>query len=349
VALVHLLGVSATPRAPRGGAPEDLAHQAVAGALDDAGLAAAEVDGVAIAAADRSFVAAAEAALGSARRAYNCRCGLGPVALDSAWKAVSAGVGEVVVCIGFDRRGPAVAADDGRLEAQAAAAREFLQHSGAEERHLAQVAAKNRRHAAEVPGSSIRAASAEEVLASETLLWPLRRMMVAPPAEGAAAVVLAGPAPGARRGPKAPVVRASVMLDASSNGSAESSRAARLAYFAAGIGPEDIDLAEVEDPTPVEEIAAYEGLEFAPEGAAAELVDSGFTALGGVLPVNASGGALCHGFSRGTGGIRQLVELSLQLRGRAGRRQVPGARVGLALSGGPATPGGPTGLTIVSV
>lgn len=349
VALVHLLGVSATPRAPRGGAPEDLARQAVVGALDDAGLSAAAVDGVAIAAADRSFVAGAEAVLGSTRRAYNCHCGLGPVALDSAWKAVSAGVGDVVVCVGFDRRAAgAPADDDGRLEAQAAAAREFLQHSGAEERHLAQVAAKNRRHGAEVPGSSMKAASAEEVLASETLLWPLRRMMVAPPAHGAAAVVLAGAAPGGRRGPKAPVVRASIMLDASSNGSAESSRAARLAYFAAGVGPEDIDLAEVEDPTPVEELAAYEALEFAPEGAAAELVDSGFTALGGVLPVNASGGALCHGFSRGTGGIRQLVELSLQLRGRAGRRQVPGARVGLSLSGGPAAPGGPTGLTIVS-
>ena len=144
------------------------------------------------------------------------------------------------------------------------------------------------------------------------------------------------------------MVRASVMLDGSSTGSAETSRAARLAYFSAEVGPEEIDLAEIEDPTPVEEIAAYEPLEFAPEGAAAELVESGFTALGGVLPVNASGGALCQGFSRGAGGIRQLVELSVQLRGRAGRRQVPGARVGLALSGGPATPGGPTGLTIVS-
>lgn len=349
VALVHLLGVAATPRSPRGGSPADLARQALTGALDDAGLTAAEVDGVAIAATDRSFASGAEAVLGPARRGYNCRCGLGPVALDSAWKAVSAGVSDVVVCLGFDR-GPGTALVDDRrwLEAQAAAAREFLQHSGAEERHLAQVAAKNRRHGAEAPGAPLAAVGVEEILASETLLWPLRQLMVAPPAHGAAAIVLAGAAPGARRGPKAPVVRASVMLDASSNGGAESSRAARLAYFSAGVGPEDIDLAEVEDPTPVEEIAAYEALEFAPEGAAAELVESGFTALGGVLPVNASGGALCQGFSRGAGGIRQLVELSLQLRGRAGRRQVPGARVGLALSGGPATPGGPTGLTIVS-
>jgi acetyl-CoA acetyltransferase len=352
VAVVHLLGVAATPQSRRGRGPDDLAREALAGALDDAGLTAEEVDGVAIAAVNRSFIGGAEGVLGARRRGYNCRCGIGPVALNSAWKAVSAGVSEVVVCLGFDVGGPSapLAADRLWLESQAAAAREFLQHSGAEERHLAQVVAKNRRHGADNPRAAVGSeVGLEEVLASETLLWPLRRLMVASPAHGAAAIVLAGSERGNRRGAKAPLVRASVMLDAGSSGGAESSRAARLAYFSAGVGPEEIDLAEVEDPTPVEEIAAYEALEFVPEGAAAELVESGFTALGGVLPVNPSGGALCLGFSRGAAGIRQLVELSLQLRGRAGRRQVPGARVGLALSGGPATPGGPTGLTIVSV
>jgi acetyl-CoA acetyltransferase len=359
VSVVHLLGVASTPPSRVGGGPGDLAREALAGALDDAGLGPKAVDGIAIASGDRAFVAGAEAALGGERRGYNCRCGLGPVALGSAWKAVSAGTSEVVVCIGFDA-GPAVpgalpmvGGDEPMagewLELQAAAAREFLQHSGAEERHLAQVAVKNRRHGAENPAAAVASeVGVEEVLDSETLLWPLRRLMVAPPAHGASAIVLSGSDVGVRRGAKAPVVRASVMLDAGSNGSAEASRAARLAYFSAEVGPEDIDLAEIEDPTPIEEIAAYEPLEFAPEGAAAELVESGFTSLGGVLPVNPSGGALCQGFSRGAGGIRQLVELSLQLRGRAGRRQVPGAKVGLALSGGPATPGGPTGITIVS-
>jgi acetyl-CoA acetyltransferase len=351
VSAVHLLGVASTPLARRGHAPDELAREALAGALDDAGIAAAEVDGIAIASTDHLFVSGTEAALGGEVRGYNCRCGLGPMALNSAWKAVQAGVSEVVVCLGFDAGGPAepLAGDTEWLEAQAAAAREFLQHSGAEERHLALVAAKNRRHGADNPGAAVASeVDADEVLASETLLPPLHRLMVAPPAQGASAIVLAAGERGTRRGPNAPVVRASVMLDEGSTGSAESSRAAQLAYFSAGVGPEDVDLAEIEDPTPVEEIAAYEALEFAPEGAAAELVESGFTALGGVLPVNPSGGALCQGFSRGAGGIRQLVELSLQLRGRAGRRQVPGARVGLALSGGPATPTGPTSITIVS-
>jgi acetyl-CoA acetyltransferase len=348
---VHLLGAASTSHPRSGLGPDDLARDVLGRALAEAGIGVDEIDGAAIASTDRAFARGAESVLGDRTHGYSCRCGLGPVALNSAWKAVSAGVAEVVVCLGFDRGGPAarLEADQARLEAQAAAAREFLQHSGAEERHLALVAAKNRRHGAANPAAAVAGeASVDEVLASETLLWPLRRLMIAPPAHGAAAVVLATTERGGRHPVKAPLVRASVMLDAGSAGGAEAVRAARLAYFSAGVEPQEIDLAEVEDPTPVEEIAAYEALEFAPEGAGAELVESGFTTLGGVLPVNPSGGALALGFSRGAGGIRQLAELSLQLRDRAGRRQVPGARVGLALSGGPATPGGPTGLTIVS-
>lgn len=352
VAGVHLLGVASTSQSRRNRGPSVLAREAVGAALADAGLAPAEVDGVAIAAADLAFAASAEAALGQERRGYRCRCGLGTVALNSAWKAVSAGVGEVVLCVGFDGAAAPLSDDGERLEAQAAAAREYLQHSGATERHLARVAAKNRRHGAANPNAPLSAeVGVDEVLASELLLWPLRRLMVAGPArDSAAAVVLGSPGRGRgrRRGATVPQVRASVMLDGGSSGGAETSRAARLAYLSAELGPEEVDLAEIEDPTPVEEIAAYEALEFAPQGSGPELVESGFTALGGVLPVNPSGGALCQGASRGAGGIRQLVELSLQLRDRAGRRQVPGARVGLGLCGGPASPGGPTGLTIVT-
>jgi len=350
VAGVHLLGVASTSQSRRSRGPALLAREAVAAALADAGVAPAEVDGIAVAGGDTVFADHAEAALGKQHRQYQCRCGLGTVALNSAWKAVSAGVGEVVLCVGFDGAAAPLSDDRDQLEAQAAAAREYLQHSGADERHLARVAAKNRRHGAANPTAALSAeVGVEEVLESELLLWPLRRLMVAAPAvDAAAAVVLGSAGRGRRRGAKVPQVRASVMLDGGSSGGAETSRAARLAYLSAELGPEDVDLAEIEDPTPVEELAAYEALEFAPEGSGPELVESGFTALGGVLPVNPSGGALCHGASRGAGGIRQLVELSLQLRDRAERRQVPGARVGLGLCGGPASPTGPTGLTILT-
>lgn len=350
VAGVHLLGVATTSQSRRSRGPDVLAREAIGAALADAGLSPVEVDGIAVASADSGFAESAEAALGGEQRGFHCRCGLGAVALNSAWKAVSAGAGEVVVCVGFDGGVEPHPNEAELLEARAAAAREFLQHSGAGERHLARVAAKNRRHGAANPNAVVSAEiGVDEVLASELLLWPLRRLMVARPAPASAAAVVLGAARrGRRRGAKVPQLRASVMLDDDSAGGAETSRAARLAYLSAGVGPDEVDLAEIEDPTPIEEIAAYEALEFAPEGSGPELVESGFTALGGVLPVNPSGGALSQGASRGAGGIRQLVELSLQLRDRAERRQVPGARVGLGLCGGPTSPTGPTALTIVT-
>lgn len=346
---VHLLGVGTASLARNQRGPRPLAREAVSAALADAGVSAAEVDGVAIASADPGFDLGCYDVLGEARRPYKCRCGLGAVALHSSWNAVSSGASDVVVCVGHDvppREEEPLAV----LESQAAAAREYMQHSGATEEHLARVAAKNRRHGAANPHAlQTTAVDPAEVLASELLIWPLRRLMVAPPARGAAAVVLGSHESVRRHGPKAPRVRASILLDGDSPDGAATTRAARLGYFAAGLGPEEIDLAEIEDPTPVDEIEAYEALEFAPPGSGPELVESGFTALGGVVPVNASGGALAQGRVRGAGGILQMVELSLQLRDRAGHRQVPGARTGLALAGSATAPGRVTSLTILTV
>lgn len=345
---VHLLGVGATSLSRRARGSRPLAREAVAAALADAGISASEVDGVAIAAADRDFDRGCFDVLGPAKRPFRCRCGLGAIALHAGWNAVSAGAGEIVVVVGHDAaRGVEPAPDS--VETQAAAAREYLQHSGATEEHLARVAAKNRGHGAANPHALQHAAvNSAEVLASEMLSWPLRRLMVAEPAQGAAAIVLGSHEFGRGRGPRAPRLLASVLLDQGSRGGATASHAARLGYYSAGLGPEDIDLAEIEDPTPVDELTAYEALEFAPEGRGPELVESGFTALGGVVPVNASGGFLSQGQVSGAGGILQLVELSLQLRDRAGQRQVPGARVGLALGASAMSTGTVTSMTILS-
>lgn len=345
---VHLLGVGATSLSRRARGSRPLAREAVAAALADAGISAGEVDGVAIAAVDRDFDRGCFDVLGNAKRPFRCRCGLGAIALHTGWNAVSAGASDIVVVVGHDAPPSAERRPDS-VETQAAAAREYLQHSGATEEHLARVAAKNRSHGAANPHAlQSTAVDCAEVLASEMLSWPLRRLMVAEPAQGAAAIVLGSHEVCRGRGPRAPRVLVSVLLDEDSCGGATASHAARLGYYAAGLGPEDIDLAEIEDPTPVDELTAYEALEFAPEGRGPELVESGFTSLGGVVPVNASGGFLAQGQVSGAGGILQLVELSLQLRDRAGRRQVPGARVGLGLGGGAMAAGTVTSMTILS-
>ncbi|MGV1049373.1 MAG: thiolase family protein [Solirubrobacterales bacterium] len=324
-----------------------MAREAVAAALADAGVTAGEVDGVAIASGDPGFDRGCYDVLGEMRRSFRCRCGLGAIALHSSWNAVSSGASDIVLCVGHDAL--PLGEEPEPMETRAAAAREYMQHSGATEEHLARVAAKNRKHGAANPHALLSTAvDPAEVLASELLVWPLRRLMVATPARGAAAIVLGSHEIGRRLGPKAPRVRASVLLDEDSADGAATSRAARLGYFSAGLGPEEVDVAEIDDPTPVDEIEAYEALEFAPPGSGPELVESGFTALGGVVPVNASGGSLAQGRVKGAGGILQMVELSLQLRDRAGMRQVPGARVGLGLAGSATAPGTVTSMTILT-
>lgn len=345
---VHLLGVGATSLSRRRRESRSLAREVVSAALADAGISASEVDGIAIAAGNAAFDLGCFDVLGRARRPFRCRCGLGAMALHSGWNAVAAGASDIVVCVGHDPP-PTVKRPAPAVEAQAAAARLYMRHSGATEEHLARIAAKNRRHGAANPRALARGSvDTAEVLASEMLAWPLRRLMVAEPAQGAAAVVLGSHEARRRRGPRAPRVRASVLLDEDSPDGAATARAARLGYFSAEIGPEEIDLAEIDDPTPIDELAAYEALEFAPPGSGPELVESGFTALGGVVPVNASGGFLAQGRISGAGGIMQMVELAQQLSDRAGRRQVPGARVGLGLIGSWMPSGAVTSMTILS-
>jgi acetyl-CoA acetyltransferase len=122
-----------------------------------------------------------------------------------------------------------------------------------------------------------------------------------------------------------------------------------MGYQAAGIGPDDVDCAEVDDATAAGELMSYEALQFAPDGQGPELVAGGFTMLGGVLPVNASGGMLAQGEAVRASGVAQICELAWQLRRQAGRRQVAGARVGLACSAGSTDDGAPVvSLTIVT-
>ena len=215
--------------------------------------------------------------------------------------------------------------------------------SGATVEQLARAAAKNHRQGARNPAaSSACEVSVQAVLDSDVVEWPLTRLMVAPRAAGAAAVVLAS-----RAGSGAPRVRASVLAAAR-----DEPRAAQLAYAAAGLGPEDVDCAEVHDDTAAAELEAYEALQLVAAGGGHELIDTGFTALGGVLPVNMSGGLLSLGELDGASGLAQVCELVRQLGAEAGVRQVPGARVALAHSRGPGDAGGESGrlvaLTVLS-
>ncbi len=111
---------------------------------------------------------------------------------------------------------------------------------------------------------------------------------------------------------------------------------ARSAYERAGIGPEEIDLAEVHDATAFGELYVTEELEFCPLGEGGPFAEAGHTTLGGKIPVNVSGGLESQGHPIGATGVRQVVELYWHLagRGQAGKRQVEGVKVGLAQNAG---------------
>jgi acetyl-CoA acetyltransferase len=222
-------------------------------------------------------------------------------------------------------------------------AQRLMRESGVTRQHLAEVVVKNRANGEHNPDAMFRkAVTAEEVLASRLVCEPLHLWMLCSPNEGAAAMVLRR-AGAETDGVKvaAAVLRSHLQGNVLSEATpmsglvdddvpAATTLAAEAAYEQAGLGPADLDVVECQDTDAARELLSYEELGLCPRGDAAKLLGEGATAMGGRLPVNASGGLLSKGEPLGASALGQLVELTRQLRGHAGPRQVAGARVGLA-------------------
>ncbi len=216
---------------------------------------------------------------------------------------------------------------------------EYCSTTGTDPRALAWVSVKNRAHAATNPAARFQeAVTLEEVLGSPMISTPLTRLQCCANADGAAALVL-------ERSRRAGGSGSAVKLRAVATGSGrridrplEASITARLAeqaYEASGVGPRDVDVAEVYDAFSIVEVRSLEALQLADPGTAASRIAAGELRLdaeaaqGGCLVVNPGGGLLGRGHPLGASGVAQVVEVVDQLRGRAGARQVPGARLGL--------------------
>jgi len=215
-------------------------------------------------------------------------------------------------------------------------ARDYQARSGATAGDFADVAAKNSAHGALNPKAQYqRALTRAEVLASRMVAAPMTMLMCSPIADGAAALVLraadrVSSSDGAIR------IRACALGSGRPGGSGMplEQRTAAAAYAQAGLGPGDLDVVEVHDAASPNELIMYEELGLCGLGDGPKLLASGATALGGRVPVNPDGGLVSRGHPVGATGCAQLVELVTQLRGRAGARQVPQARVGLAENAG---------------
>jgi len=223
------------------------------------------------------------------------------------------------------------------MDIYAANSRDYMRRSGATRQDFAEVAVKSHRHAARNPNAQYRTeVTVEDVLASREIAPPLTLLMCSPIGDGAAAVVVCSPDAARRLGARVRV-RACALVSGRDHGPGEPGaveRASRAAYEQAGAGPGDLDVVELHDAAAPAELMTYEELGLCGAGDGPALLASGATWLGGRLPVNPSGGLLSKGHPIGATGCAQLVELTDQLRGRCGQRQVAGAQLALAQNGG---------------
>ncbi|MEU1370495.1 lipid-transfer protein [Streptomyces sp. NPDC005803] len=224
------------------------------------------------------------------------------------------------------------------------AAREHMERYGTTEAQLAAVGAKNHRHSAGNPYAQFQDPyTVDEVLAAKTVHHPLTRLQCSPTSDGAAAAVVVSERFVERHGlgERAVEIAAQAMTTDTEASFASgtcidavglpmSREAARQVYETAGVGPADLDVIELHDCFSINELLTYEALGLCGEGESGALVESGATTHGGRWVVNPSGGLISKGHPLGATGIAQAAELTWQLRGEAGTRQVPGARTGLA-------------------
>ncbi|MFF2012628.1 thiolase family protein [Streptomyces sp. NPDC058195] len=228
------------------------------------------------------------------------------------------------------------------MDIYAAMARAHMNRFGTTQRQIAAVAAKNHRHSVHNEKAQHRKEfSVEEILSARALSFPLTVPMCAPITDGAAAVVVCGERGLRRLAARGRAVR--VLASVVGTGVTHSPDAwdqhisrllAERAYDRAGVGPEDIDVAELHDATAFGEIQQAECLGLCAPGTGGEAAERGETSLGGRLPVNPSGGLESKGHPLGATGLAQVYELVGQLRGEAGARQVSGARIAIAENGG---------------
>jgi len=231
------------------------------------------------------------------------------------------------------------------------AARAHMEQYGTTQRQLAAIASKNHFHSSMNPLAQYQQEySIEEVLASPDVSYPLTRLMCSPIGDGVAAAIVCSPEFAKKRGAATQVeISTCVLGSARVTGDRSKSNLTLLAekaYNQAGVGPEDIDLAEVHDATAMGEISSSEGLMLCGLGEGGAFAEAGYSKLGGKLPINVSGGLECQGHPIGATGIRQVVEVYWHLSDKAGKRQVEGAKVGLAQNAGGSTPAGEGALSV---
>jgi acetyl-CoA acyltransferase len=229
------------------------------------------------------------------------------------------------------------------MDVYAGLSRMHMREFGTTQRQLAAIASKNHGHSTMNPLSQYtKDFTIDEVLSAAPVTFPLTIPMCSPISDGAAAAIVCNAA-GMKKlkdaNARAMRVLATVIRTGSNRPATDlehhcSRIGSQQAYEQAGIGPDDIDVAEVHDASASGEVIETEALGFCAIGDGGVIAERGETTLGGRIPVNVSGGLESKGHPIGATGLGQIYELVTQLRNEAGARQVEGARHAMAQNGG---------------
>ncbi|SFP68783.1 Acetyl-CoA acetyltransferase [Amycolatopsis arida] len=297
----------------------------------------------------------------------NNNCSTGSTALFLAVQAVRSGAVDCALALGFEKMQPGSLGgtyDDreqpmmrhilalAELEEVAmppapwmfgAAGREHMRKYGTTAEQFARIGVKNHRHSVNNPYAQFQEEySLEDVLGAKVIYEPLTKLQCSPTSDGSGAAVVASERFVERHGlagRAVEVVGQAMVTDLPSTfeddsaislvGAKMSRAAAERVYRQAELSASDVDVIELHDCFSTNELITYEALGLCPEGEGGKLVDAGDTTYGGRWVVNPSGGLISKGHPLGATGLAQCAELTWQLRGTAGARQVPGAKVAL--------------------
>jgi acetyl-CoA acyltransferase len=351
---------------------KSLSEEAVGLALKDARATANDVDRIFFGNAAAGVVTGQEMirAQSSLRNTgldgkpmYNIEnaCASGSSALNLAWLSIASGQSETALVVGMEKLSHEdkavsfgafaravdleeplpenVTTGTGSLfmDLYAAKARKWMDKTGVTASDFARVVVKSRRAGSLNPLAQFRKETTiEEVLESRMVSNPLTLFMCSSIGDGAAALFVCSEEYAIKHDIRPVYIRASSIVSAKADGSGDlvAVRAAKAAYEQSGIGPSDIHVVELHDASAPAELVHYENLGLCEPGEASMLIRSGDTDIGGRISVNPSGGLLSRGHPMGATGVAQIVELTEQLRGTAGARQRPGAKVALAENNG---------------
>ena len=298
----------------------------------------------------------------------NNNCATGSTALFMAKQFVEAGIADCALALGFekmekgslgvkfqDRTNPMdkhfKSMVDLRGFAQAPAAPQFFGNAGREHmdrygttaEQFAKIGWKNHKHSVNNPYSQFQDEyTLEQIMSAPMVYEPLTKLQCCPTSDGAGAAILVSEDFVRKHNLQAKAVEIlgmAMTTDFPSTfeeksciklvGSDMTKKAAQKVYEASGLGPDDVDVVELHDCFSCNEMITYEALGLCPEGKGGAFVDSGANTYGGKVVVNPSGGLISKGHPLGATGLAQCAELTWQLRGTAGKRQVSGARLAL--------------------